>query len=387
MSGFQTPPRERSDSNVSSIGSIGSFSPSSERSFNDDENWSPVRSMFETPRRSPRRASEFPDRSPMFDPDEEVPDEEETGDFVRNLFQEGDGFDAEMGVDEDMHARAALAFQIHNKFKAYDFNKIMAFLKKNDPTDYTSGNAADIIKDKLKEFIKEPDEAKKQALTTKLNDILDKLRRATGTSENQETKQCAGRVVTIVSKLSTEFKDQYIRTFIKDCTTAYGKTEDEAGYEYDANNISCPPGIIERLILILFYTANYFSDQEPDKDTPLYNEIIEAFKKPVPKIEIDKYFAEWYKTMPDTDRLDSFISYVKRQQEDLDDETITKTLEESSLYEDFYKDVLSGEQLGGRRKRTLKKRKAANKTKKRGKPIIRKRVNKTKRRRNTKKRK
>ena len=91
--------------------------------------------------------------------------------------------------------------------------------------------------------------------------------------------------------------------------------------------------------------------------------------------------------MPDDDRLANFISYVKQQQEDLDDETITNAIKESLLYEDFYKDVLSGTQSAGRRKRTLKKRKATNKTKKRGKPIIRKKVNKTKRHRNTKKRK
>jgi hypothetical protein len=377
---FQTPPRtplQRADS----IGSDGTFSVSSEGSFNNVEGWSPVRSMFETP----RSASEFPNRSPMFDDDEEAPDDQETGAFVRNLFADDEEFDAEMGIDEEMHARAALAFQIHNKFKEYDFAKILAFLDKNDPTNYTSGNAADIIKDKLEGFIIEQDEAKKQELTTKLNDILDKLRRATATSENPETKQFAGKVVNIVSKLSPEFKDQYVRTFIKDCTTAYGKTEDEAGYEYDKNNISCPPGIIERLILILFYTANYFSDQEPNN--MLYKEIIEAFRKPVPEIKIDEYFAEWYKTMPDEDRLDSFIEYVNKKRKDLDYETITNALKASPLYDEFYKDVLSGTQSAGRRKRTLKKRKTKSKTKKRGKPIIRKKVNKTKRRRNTKKRK
>ena len=199
-----------------------------------------------------------------------------------------------------------------------------------------------------------------------------------------------------MSKLPGEFKTNYMQRFITECTTAYGDVDES----YKEENISCVPGILERLIMSLGYTASVICS-DTEKCSGDYKEIMEAFEKPVLKIDIKKFFEAWYLTFNDSDNsisnladpMDAFETYVmNKNYQPFSKDDVKKAFSEfiTSIPKrdsDYYNSILEPTSKGGRRKRTLKKRKTKSKTKKRGKPMIRKRVNKTKRRQNTKKRK
>ena len=384
---FQTPQRGRSDS----IDSIGSFDVNSQELIETP----PSSGWFNTPDYTPPGSpSEFPNnRTPntgdfMFEP---LPQQPRRGLGRQTTPGRVDlGFRVNDSDEDDMRGlRAALftgdedlpegpAYEVHNKYKKdVNENKILDFLNKQDITDYTTESN---IVTRVKPLLIDMADAKDHQ---KLNDILGKLERATEIRDNPETKNMVGKIVTFVNNQSPEFQKLFMTTVITDCVTAYGSGS------YDENNISCPKGIVERFTLSLGNVAMQLNDGSK------YNEIIEAFTKPVPKIDIDieRLFQSWSANLdelgPDVDAKENFISYVEKEDKTktLERDDILTALEQAPLYETYYKDVFKSKQLGGRRKRTLKKRKTKSKTKKRGKPIIRKRVNKTKRRRKTKKHK
>jgi hypothetical protein len=380
MSDFQTPTRNRSDS-------IGSF----DFDANPDElgRTPPSAGWFNTPDYTPPGSpSEFPNNGTpdiMFEPRPRGLGRQTTPGRVNFRYNLDDSDDEEADIrnlraalftgDEDL--TQGIAFEVHNKYKKdVNENKILDLLNTKDPTDYTNvPNIVEQIRPILTEMTGQKDQQK-------LTDILDKLDRATEIRNDPSTKNLLGKIVTFVKNQDTDFQRIFMEAVISDCATAY---EDGA---YNKANLSCPKGIVERFTLSLGNVAVQFDDGSK------YNDIVKAFEKPVPEIDIPRLFERWSMRLDDldttTDAKEDFISFVQSDDKSLERSDIISALEQAPLYETYYIVVFKNKQLGGKmvkRKRTLKKRKAANKTKKRGKPIIRKRVNKTKRRRNTKKRK
>jgi hypothetical protein len=288
-----------------------------------------------------------------------------------------------------------IAYQIHNKYKEIPAAKVYNFLTTKDPTDYSNtNNIVEFIKPILLNVVTSYDTPQIND-TQKLDDILEKLNNATTVRDDITNKNFIGKIVTFVKKLPPNFQIQFIQGFITECSTAYGNVN-----VYNSENISCTKGIVERFITTLGNTARNICMLDEKNCITEYKDIMEAFVKQAPIIDIPNLFEEWSQRLetldPSLDAKRNFINFVSKKmtfEQKVDaaakynsvNQYIEAMLEKAPLYESYYKSVFQNKQLGGKRiRRSLKKRKT--KTKKRFKKT-KKRFKKTKtKKRSTKKR-
>uniref|UniRef100_A0A6C0K0L6 Uncharacterized protein n=1 Tax=viral metagenome TaxID=1070528 RepID=A0A6C0K0L6_9ZZZZ len=275
--------------------------------------------------------------------------------------EDGDEEEEEEEEEEDEEA----AVDIHKKAAKINLDKYLEIINQQGEEPYP--NIKDYVLEKFIPYITEYFPEEKNNMLEKLNVIMNRVNIATDYSNMSRNKEIVKKTIDFVLKQPSNFIEEYIKTLIKECYSAFTGLEGEEG-------MSCVPGIIERIYMIIGEIVYQLSTEErfdEYENIETYNRLLTLFRKRVDKYEATKEWANTYleneekkeeiKGMTKQQRKEHYIEFIKNKYRDMDllDEHTEKLIMDEAEKIDYVFDTL---QFGGKKinkNKTKKKRRFA----------------------------
>jgi hypothetical protein len=207
---------------------------------------------------------------------EEFPVDMEPDDYPEGFVERLDELtEHELTEGDEIEARnMAIAYEVHKAFDKIDLSKLYPVIGSESP-DYNPELLFGIIQDLVHNNTLEEEEHAR--IITLFERFTENIRDIFRCDSDTETKRLLSTVLTYVSQQNPEFKNNYIRFFIDDISSAY-----EFNTEIpDLDTVSCAKGIKERIILSLKSATL--------GQTEAYQPLLNAFTNKIP-IDIMRQF-------------------------------------------------------------------------------------------------
>ena len=227
--------------------------------------------------------------------------------------------DEELFLLQEEQQHQGVAFEIHNAFNRLDVKKLVDFINSTSPppiSDFDLEHFMDSLKTFLTGQVESLLSENRDVYIERLNAILDQMScidfNYEMSSIEMTRKEFLLHVISFAKNQDTDFYKNYLKIFIDDSYEAYGR---------DGNSLSCPKGVMERMVLSLYFASVIICPEKVEECATPYKELIEIVGPAVGvHIDFGELQKEWYKnvasSVPEAEREHNYINFMTRKMND-----------------------------------------------------------------------
>lgn len=273
-----------------------------------------------------------------------------TEDFIRDIMDDNDDETIERDPSiDDYEDDEDEALEIHKAAAKINLDKYLEII--NQPGQGPYPNIKDYVLEKFAPFITEHFPQEKEEMLRKLTEFMNRVNSAREISEMPRNKEVVKKSVDFVLEQPDNFVEEYIKTLIKDCYSAYSGPE--------GAGISCVPGVIERFYMLVGDVVYQLCPEEDVceyENKEVYSKLLTLFRKRINKNEVTQEWASKYldsdeiKAMTKEQRKQHYIKFMTAKYEEMGllDEHTKTIIDDEAKAIDYVFDTL---QFGGKRKK------------------------------------